>query len=126
MEGESMIRVLIVEDDKELAWRHIYNKAFPTDDIEVTVGFCTMPNWDEVDLTDIDVVLMDGTVNKQDDGYDAVNKLRELRPDLKIVLSSYAPNYYMAMGAGADTTWTKKVGAEALDALRSLVRNLAA
>lgn len=119
-----MIRIMIIEDDEEFAWP-MYERMFEHQtDMEI-VHRAT--HWAEVwgaDFDNVDVILMDGSVERQDDGYAATERVLSEHPRIKVILSSYAPDRRKAESMGAVASVTKKFEGE--EAIRSAIREAVA
>lgn len=96
------IKVMVVEDS-DIGWEFFERTFKDEPDIEIALGFKTMQGVQQADLSTIDVVLMDGSVDRSDDGYDATYDLLQKYPDAKIVIASFAPDYGQANALGVET-----------------------
>lgn len=104
------VQLMIVEDDVALAWPHIYNAVFPYSEDGLFIGVgakhTVMPEISQRTLSGADIVLMDGSVSQTDDGYAAIIKIKQISPDLPVILCSYAPNANWCLEHQVD--WWKK------------------
>lgn len=100
-----MINVAIIEDS-EVAWQ-LYDTIFADTDTYTVHKAMKMSELDNIDFYAMDIVLMDGSVDFPDDGYDAAKTLRMNHPDLPIIISSFAPDPKLSAECGANEYWTK-------------------
>lgn len=105
-EPQLQVRRLLVTEDDDVAWK-LYGQMFPTDRYEIAAKHDTMPDWSDVDLSDIDAILMDGSVSRADDGYQAVRDIRQMGHTMPIIVASYAPDFAEAERSGANSAWVK-------------------
>lgn len=100
-----MFNIAIVEDS-EIAWK-IYDNIFADTENYTVHKAKKMSELANIDFSGIDIVLMDGSVDFPDDGYNAAKVLRISHPSLPIIISSFCPDPKLTSTCGANGYWTK-------------------